>query len=76
MTTIMIYWALVVANEPGFVGSVHRTYEPCYRQVVDLRKAGIESACYPTTHPDVLMATDQLRSLAILFYDNTDRNSR
>jgi len=72
MTTIIVYWALIIANEPGFVGSVHRTYEPCYRQVVDLRKAGIDSACYPTTQPDVLSATHQLRSLATLFYDNTN----
>jgi hypothetical protein len=76
MTATMIYWALVIANEPGFVGSIHRTYEPCYHKVVDLRKAGIESACYATTHPDVLSATAQLRSLATLLYDNTDRNSR
>lgn len=76
MTTIIVYWALIIANDPGFVGSIHRTYEPCYRQVVDLKKAGIDSACYPTTHPDILSATDQLRSLAIIFYGNADRTGR
>jgi hypothetical protein len=72
MTTVMIYWALIIANDPGFVGSVHRTYEPCYRQVVDLKKAGIESACFPTTQPDVLSATYQLKSLAELLYDRSN----
>jgi hypothetical protein len=72
MTTVMIYWALIIANDPGFVGSVHRTYEPCYRQVVDLKKAGIESACFPTTQPDVLSATHQLKSLAELLYDRSN----
>lgn len=76
MTTIMIYWALIIANDPGFVGSIHRTYEPCQNKVVELRKAGIDSACYPTTHPDILSATDQLRSLATIFYGNTDRTGR
>ena len=76
MNYIIVYWALIVANEPGFVGSVHRTYEPCQNKVVELRKAGINSACYPTTHPDILSATDQLKSLAVLFYDNSNRTSR
>lgn len=76
MKTFIVYWALIIANEPGFVGSIHRTYEPCQQKIIELKQAGINSACYPTTHPDILMATDQLRSLAVLFYDNTDRNSR
>jgi hypothetical protein len=72
MTTIIVYWALIIANDPGFVGSIHRTYEPCYRQVVDLKKAGINSACYPTTQPDVLSATYQLKSLAELLHDRSN----
>jgi len=71
MTAIMVYWALVVANDPGFVGSVHRTLEPCDRQVQELKKSGIEAACYPTTQPDVLSATHQLRSLATLLHDKS-----
>lgn len=69
MTTIMVYWALIIANEPSFVGSIHRTYETCYQQVVDLKRAGIDSACHPTRHPDVLLAAAELRKLASLFKD-------
>lgn len=76
MNAVIVYWALIIANEPGFVGSIHRTYEPCQNKVVELRKAGIDSACYPTTHPDILSATDQLRSLATIFYGNADRTGR
>lgn len=72
MNYIIVYWALIIANEPGFVGSIHRTYEPCQNKIVELRKAGIDSACYPTTHPDILSASEQLKSLGRLFYANSN----
>lgn len=70
MKTIAMYWALVVAGEPGFVGEIFSTYEPCQVQMETLKHSGVEASCVPTTEPDTQKSTVELKALAnIIFSD-------
>ena len=68
MKTIAMYWALVVAGEPGFVGEIFSTYEPCQVQMETLKHSGVRSNCVPTTEPKIQKATVELKALANIFF--------
>lgn len=68
MTEVIIYWALVIAGEPGFVGEIHQTYEPCRVQMEILQHSGVTASCVPTTYPEIQSATYQLKNLAKIMY--------
>lgn len=70
MKIIAMYWALVVAGEPGFVREIFNTYEPCQVQMETLRYSGVEASCVPTTKPETEKSTVELKALAnIIFSD-------
>lgn len=70
MKTIVMYWALVVAGEPGFVGEIFSTYEPCQMQMETLKHSGVEASCVPTTEPEIQGATKELTALARILHDD------
>jgi hypothetical protein len=70
MKTAIMYWALVVAGEPGFVGEVFQTFEPCQVQMETLKHSGVEASCVPTTEREIQGATTELKALARVLYDD------
>lgn len=76
MEQFIMYWALVVAPmDVGRVEAVFQTLEPCQMQVERYQSAGFTAACIPTNQPEIMKSEQQLKSLAQLFYGNTDRIS-
>lgn len=72
MNTAIMYWALVIAGEPGFVGEIFRTFEPCQVQMETLKHSGVEASCVPTTEREIQSAAVELKALArVLYYDKS-----
>ena len=69
MFTGMIFWALILVQEPGVLQEVYSTREPCEQQVRQLREQYTPAACIPTTWSDMESALAQLRSLGQVLDD-------
>ena len=69
MFTGMVFWALVLIQEPGVLREVYGTREPCEQQVRLLREQYTRAACIPTTWSDMESALAQLQSLGQVLDD-------